>query len=60
MAVFDGNVLASFCAEERPDFVRFLAHYAAAWNYNVTESADEVVACVGYSISTGGRTESIG
>ncbi|MCE4297237.1 hypothetical protein [Xanthomonas hortorum] len=54
MVVFDGNVPAFFCAEERPDFVRFLAHYAAAWHYHVIEGAGEVVACAGYSISTGG------
>ncbi|MEA5123472.1 GNAT family N-acetyltransferase [Xanthomonas hortorum pv. vitians] len=60
MAVFDGNVPASLCAEERPEFVRFLTHHAAAWHYHVIERAGELVACAGYSISTGGTTESLG
>ncbi|MBO9740136.1 GNAT family N-acetyltransferase [Xanthomonas axonopodis pv. begoniae] len=60
LALFDGNVPAFFSAEERPDFVRFLTHHAAAWHYQIIERAGEVIACAGYSISTDGTTASLG
>ncbi|WP_369939899.1 GNAT family N-acetyltransferase [Xanthomonas medicagonis] len=59
LALFDGNVPAFFSAEERPDFMRFLTHHAAAWHYRVIECAGEVIACGGYSISTDGTTASL-
>ncbi|WP_372382104.1 GNAT family N-acetyltransferase [Xanthomonas sp. NCPPB 1068] len=59
LALFDGNVPAFFSAEERPGFVRFLMHHAAAWHYQVIGRAGEVIACAGYSISTDGKTASL-
>jgi ribosomal protein S18 acetylase RimI-like enzyme len=59
LALFDGNVPAFFSAEERPGFVRFLTHHAAAWHYRVIERAGEVIACAGYSISTDSTTASL-
>ncbi|MFA4228566.1 GNAT family N-acetyltransferase [Xanthomonas perforans] len=59
LGLFDGNLPAFFSAEERPDFVRFLTHHAAAWHYRAIERAGEVIACAGYSISTDGTTASL-
>ncbi|WP_372173860.1 GNAT family N-acetyltransferase [Xanthomonas axonopodis] len=56
LALFDGNVPAFFGAEERPDFVRFLTHHAAAWHYQVVERAGDVVGCAGYSVTADGTT----
>ncbi len=56
LALFDGNVPAFFGAEERPDFVQFLTHHAAAWHYQVIERAGEAIAGAGYSISADGTT----
>ncbi|SON78321.1 conserved hypothetical protein [Xanthomonas phaseoli pv. phaseoli] len=56
MTVFDGNVPAFFSAEERPNFVQFLTHHAAAWHYQVIERAGEAIAGAGYSISADGTT----
>ncbi|MCC5067081.1 hypothetical protein ABQF04_11260 [Xanthomonas campestris pv. campestris] len=47
--LFDANMPKFFNAEERPDFVWFLTHHAAAWHYQVVERAGDVVGCAGYS-----------
>ncbi|MEB1100775.1 GNAT family N-acetyltransferase [Xanthomonas campestris pv. campestris] len=55
----DANMPKFFNAEERPDFVWFLTHHAAAWHYQVVERGGDVVGCAGYAINADGTTASL-
>ncbi|MCW2039309.1 GNAT family N-acetyltransferase [Xanthomonas campestris] len=57
--LFDANVPKFFNAGERPDFVWFLTHHAAAWHYQVVERAGDVVGCAGYAVNANGTTASL-